>query len=104
MVTRLRAGGTGAGASGRQARIGRREKPRNLRRAALSRTSGAVRLLRRWLRGWVVRGKRARGEVAALPLGHRRRLPGARDVRRALDERHAVDVARAVRKQALYLD
>ena len=35
MVTRRRAGGTEAGASGRQARIGRREKPRNLRRGAV---------------------------------------------------------------------
>ena len=35
LVTRLRAGCTWAGAGGRQARIGRPEKPRNLRRGAL---------------------------------------------------------------------
>src|SRR5687767_10344548 len=37
MVSRLRAGGTGAGASGRQARIGRRESVQNFRPWVLAR-------------------------------------------------------------------
>ena len=39
--------------------------------------------------------------VEALPLRHRRRGAGARHVRRRLDRRHAVDVARAVGEDAL---
>src|SRR5882672_10803828 len=39
--------------------------------------------------------------VEALPLRHRRRIAGARHVRRRLDRRHAVDVARAIREDAL---
>src|SRR6266705_3544113 len=39
--------------------------------------------------------------VEALPLRHRGRVAGARHVRRGLDRRHAVDVARAVGEDAL---
>ncbi len=42
MVSRCRAGGTGAGASGRQARIGRRENPQNLRTGVLARSAAPI--------------------------------------------------------------